>query len=149
MRMEIRDALREDLPAILALVAQDSMSHPGEAAAGSEGHYRAFEEINSHADHRLVVGTIAGEVVATLQLSYLPGLGFGGAWRAQLEAVRVRRDRRSEGLGAEIVNWAISEARGRGCKLVQLTSNQARVNARRFYERLGFQASHIGMKLYL
>lgn len=149
MKMEIRDARREDLPAILALVAQDSMSHPGEAGAVSEGHYRAFEEIDRHPDHRLIVGTIQGEVMATLQLSYLPGLGFGGAWRAQLEAVRVRLDLRSQGLGAQIVNWAIAEARTRGCNLVQLTSNQARVNARRFYERLGFKATHIGMKLYL
>ena len=149
MKMEIRDARRDDLPAILSLVAQDSMSHPGEAAAASEGHYRAFEEIERHPDHRLIVGTIDGGVVATLQLSYLPGLGFGGAWRAQLEAVRVRSDLRSQGLGAEIVQWAITAARARGCNLVQLTSNQARVNARRFYERLGFQASHIGMKLYL
>ncbi|MDE3198885.1 MAG: GNAT family N-acetyltransferase [Acidobacteriota bacterium] len=152
--LEIRDARREDLPAILALVAQDSMSHPGEAGAVTDAHYRAFEEIAAHPDHRLIVGTLAGEalegeVVATLQLSYLPGLGFGGAWRAQLEAVRVRSDLRSRGIGAHIVSWAIDEARRRGCNLVQLTSNQARMNARRFYERLGFKASHIGMKLYL
>ena len=147
--MEIRDARRDDLPAILTLVAQDSLSHPGEAGSTTEAHYRAFEEIDAHPDHRLVVGTRDGVVIATLQISYLPGLGFGGAWRAQLEAVRVRSDLRSRGFGAQIVMWAIDQARQRGCNLVQLTSNQARVNARRFYERLGFKATHVGMKLYL
>jgi GNAT superfamily N-acetyltransferase len=149
MTLEIRRARREDVGAILQLTAQDSMSHPGEAGEPSEAHYRAFQEIDAHPDHQIVVGTLGDEVVATLQLSFIPGLGFQGAWRAQLEAVRVRRDLRSQGLGATLIGWAIEQARARGCNLVQLTSNQARADARRFYERLGFQASHVGMKLYL
>lgn len=149
MTLEIRNARRDELPAILALIARDSIGNPDEACAPSEAHYKAFDEIAAHPDHRIAVGILDGAVVATLQLSYLPGLGFQGAWRAQLEAVRVRADLRSRGYGAAMIQWAVEEARNRGCKLVQLTSNRARTDARRFYEKLGFCASHIGMKLYL
>jgi len=148
--LAIRMATRADLPAILRLTAQDSLSHPAEAAAApSEAHYRAFDIIDAHPDHELVVGTIGDEVVATLQLSFIPGLGFGGAWRAQVEAVRVASNRRGSGIGSQMMRWVIERARARGCRLIQLTSNLARTDARRFYERLGFEASHIGMKLHL
>jgi len=148
MNLTIRKAHAADLPAILALLAQDSMNTP-EPALPSSQHYRAFEAIDAHPDHIIAVGTLNDEVVATLQLSFLPGLAFQGAWRAQIEGVRVRADLRSQGLGAQMIQWAVDQARVRGCQLVQLTSNQARTEARRFYERLGFKASHIGMKLYL
>jgi GNAT superfamily N-acetyltransferase len=145
----IRKAQPADLPAILALLAQDSLNNPAEPAIPSPRHYRAFDAIDAHPDHTIAVGTLNDEVVATLQLSFLPGLAFEGAWRAQIEGVRVRSELRSQGLGARMIQWAIEQARARGCHLVQLTSNQARTDARRFYERLGFKASHIGMKLYL
>src|ERR1700760_908542 len=108
MKMEIRDARREDLPAVLALIAQDWMTHGAESGEATDAHYRAFEEISRNPDQRLIVGTINREVIATLQLSYLPGLSYGGAWRAQVEAVRVRDDLRSHGLGAELMDWAIA-----------------------------------------
>ncbi len=149
MNLTIRKAHPADLPAILAMLAQDSLNAPAEPALPSPQHYRAFEAIDAHPDHTIAVGTLDDEVVATLQLSFLPGLAFQGAWRAQIEGVRVRSDLRSHGLGARMIQWAMDQARARGCHLVQLTSNQARTEARRFYERLGFKASHIGMKLYL
>lgn len=148
MNLTIRSANAADLPTILALLAQDSMNAP-EPALPSPQHYRALAAIDAHPDHIIAVGVLNYEVVATLQLSFLPGLAFHGAWRAQIEGVRVRADLRSHGFGARMIRWAIDEARARGCHLVQLTSNQARTEARRFYERLGFKASHIGMKLYL
>ena len=148
MNLTIRSAHPADLRAILTLLAQDSMNAP-EPALPSAQHYRALETIDAHPDHTIAVGALNDDVVATLQLSFLPGLAFRGAWRAQIEGVRVRSDLRSQGFGAQMIQWAIHQARARGCNLVQLTSNQARTNARRFYERLGFQASHIGMKLYL
>jgi GNAT superfamily N-acetyltransferase len=96
-----------------------------------------------------VVAVSSGAVVATCQLSFLPGLARGGAVRLQLEGVRVREDYRNEGLGRAMVEWAVGEARRRGCALVQLTSDKRRSDARRFYERLGFVASHEGFKVQL
>ncbi len=88
-------------------------------------------------------------MVGTLQLSFIPGLSRRGALRAQIEAVRVRADQRRSGLGTAMVGWAVDEARRRGCGLVQLTTDRSRQDAHRFYERLGFIASHAGLKLAL
>jgi GNAT superfamily N-acetyltransferase len=96
-----------------------------------------------------VVAEDQEEVVGTMQLSFIPGLSRRGALRAQIEAVRVRRDFRDQGLGHAMFEWAIAEARNKGCSLVQLTSDKSRTGAHRFYERLGFVASHEGMKLTL
>jgi len=149
MSLIIRDATRADLPAILELMAQDAMSHTLNAVPLMPEHERALVEIQAHPDHRIVVAELNGEAAGTMQLSYLPGLGGGGRWRAQVEAVRVRRDLRSRGIGRQMMQWAIERARERGCFLVQLTTNQKRIDAQRFYARLGFQPSHVGMKLYL
>ena len=97
----------------------------------------------------LVVAEAERGIVATLQLSFLPGLARRGALRAQIEAVRVRQDYRGRGLGEAVMNWAIDEARRQGCALVQLTSDKSRPAAHRFYAKLGFVASHEGMKLRL
>jgi GNAT superfamily N-acetyltransferase len=97
----------------------------------------------------LVVAAEGGMPVGTLQLSFIPGLARQGALRAQIEAVRVRADHRSSGLGTAMVDWAVAEARRRGCSLVQLTTDRRRPDARRFYERLGFVATHDGLKLPL
>jgi GNAT superfamily N-acetyltransferase len=149
MSFTIRDATSADLPAILELMAQDAMSHSLEALPLTAEHERALDEIRAHPDHRIVVAELNGEVAGTMQISYLPGIGFGGQWRAQLEAVRVRRELRSRGIGGQMMQWAIEQARMRGCFLVQLTTNRARTDAQRFYERLGFKGTHVGMKLYL
>lgn len=109
----------------------------------------AFGVIDADPAHLLLVGTDGDQVVATMQLSFLPGLSRRGALRAQIEAVRVRRDYRSLGLGDALFGWAIEEARRRGCALVQLTTDKSRMDALRFYEGLGFVASHEGLKLSL
>ena len=147
--IEIRKANRRDLEAIVELLRRDSITgapaEPGLSAAQIE----AFDTIAAHPDNEIIVATLDGEVVATLQLTFIPGLTFQGAWRAQVEGVRVRDDLRSRRIGTRLIEWAVRRARERGCRMVQLTSNNHRVEARRFYERLGFTASHTGMKLYL
>ena len=110
---------------------------------------RAFDAIDADPAHLLVVGELDGDVVATFQLSYIPGFSRKGSWRAQIEAVRVADVLRGQGVGALMIRWAIDQARERGCSLVQLTTDKSRVAAHRFYERLGFVASHEGMKLTL
>ncbi|GGQ02766.1 MULTISPECIES: GNAT family N-acetyltransferase [Streptomyces] len=160
--MIFRVATRRDLPAVLALLAdEDRVLDPAPTTVGEE-HERAFAAIASDARNELLVltdgagssqageGPEADEVVlGCLQLTYIPGLGQGGRDRALVEAVRVRADRRGEGLGAELMRLAAERARGRGCGLIQLTSNKRRTAAHRFYERLGFARSHEGFKLPL
>jgi GNAT superfamily N-acetyltransferase len=97
----------------------------------------------------LVVGERGGETIATMQLTFIPGLSRRGTWRLQIEGVRVASTARGDGLGDELIRWAIDQARSRGCALVQLTSDARRQDAHRFYEHLGFVASHTGFKLAL
>ncbi len=118
-------------------------------AADLAAYQRAFRAIDRDPGQLLVVAEAGRDVVATMQLSFIPGLARRGAWRAQIEAVRVGRACRGHGLGAAMFGWAIDEARRRGCALVQLTTDKSRTSAHRFYERLGFVASHEGMKLAL
>lgn len=145
----IRRATREDLPAIIQLLARDSFQDPPPGANPSEDQVQAFDTIAAHPDHEIVVATLDGEIAGTLQLTLIPGLSHKGTWRVQVEAVRVREDVRNQRIGTRLMEWVIARARERGCWVVQLTSNLARVDAHRFYERLGFQSSHLGMKLYL
>lgn len=123
-----------------------SSPDPAVVTPGQRG---AFVEISAHPDSELIVATLGGEVIGTLQLTFVPGLSSDGAWRAQVEGVRVRADLRSRGIGAQMMAWVIARARERKCWMIQLATNRARVDAHRFYERLGFKASHVGMKLYL
>jgi GNAT superfamily N-acetyltransferase len=109
----------------------------------------AFAAIDADPSELLLVLASGEEVVGTMQLSFLPGLSHNGATRAQIAAVRVRDDLRGQGFGARMMEWAIAEARRRDCSMVQLTTNKSRRDAHRFYERLGFVASHEGMKLAL
>ncbi|WP_052109707.1 GNAT family N-acetyltransferase [Knoellia sinensis] len=146
----VRRATREDLPAIVALLVDDPLGATRESAGGADGeltaYVTAFEAIDADPAHALVVLDDGGEVVGTLQLTLLPGLSRGGALRAQIEAVRVASSRRGQGLGEQLFQWAIDEARRRGAVLVQLTTDASRGDAHRFYERLGFVPSHVGMK---
>ncbi|WP_204764014.1 GNAT family N-acetyltransferase [Lentzea nigeriaca] len=116
---------------------------------GDPGYLKAFEVIDADPHQFLAVAESDGEVVGTLQLTFTSGLSRLGMARATVEAVRVRSDQRGNGLGERLLRWAIDEARARGCGLVQLTTDASRVDAHRFYERLGFTASHVGMKLPL
>jgi ribosomal protein S18 acetylase RimI-like enzyme len=147
----LRRATAADLPAVVALLADDPLGSGREGADGDLAPYRrAFEQVDGDPAHLLVVAVDGGDVVVgTLQLSFVPGLARRGALRGQIEAVRVAAGARGAGLGAAMLGWAVDEARRRGCALVQLTTDKSRTDARRFYERLGFVASHDGMKLAL
>jgi len=147
--IEIRTANRDDLDAIVELLRRDSITAAPAEHGLTAAQIEAFDTIAAHPDNEIIVATLGGSVVATLQLTFIPGLSFQGAWRAQVEGVRVRDDLRSQRIGTRLMEWAIRRARDRDCTMVQLTSNNRRVDARRFYERLGFSASHTGMKLYL
>jgi GNAT superfamily N-acetyltransferase len=143
-----RDARREDVPAIVALLADDPLGSSREAAA-DEVYQAAFGQIESDPRSRLIVAEADGRVAGTLQLSLLPGLSRHGMLRAQIEAVRVAAPHRGQGLGRAMIEWAIGQARQHGCGLVQLTSDKRRHDAIRFYESLGFTASHEGLRLPL
>lgn len=143
-----RTATESDLPAIVALLADD-MIGAGREDASSDAYLTAFREVSADPRNHLVVADIAGEVAGTLQLTYIPGLSRLGAERAQIEAVRVAAAHRSRGLGRQMISWAVAQAKARGCGLVQLTSDKRRSDAIRFYESLGFEPTHEGLKLAL
>ena len=148
----LRRALAADVPAIVDLIAADQLGATRAAAQTAEdlaAYQRAFRAIDDDPAQLLVVAEAEQAVVATIQLNFIPGLARRGALRAQIEAVRVSQAYRGGGLGAAMFSWAIDEARQRGCALVQLTTDKSRTAAHRFYERLGFVASHEGMKLAL
>jgi GNAT superfamily N-acetyltransferase len=149
--LTFRDATADDLPRIVAMYADDDLGSGRESATDPlpDSYLRAFHEIDADPRHRLIVAEDAdaqGEVVATLQLSYLPQLSHRGSERAQIESVRVASTRRGGGIGRALMQWALDAARERGCPTVQLTTNTRRHDAHRFYESLGFTASHVGMK---
>ncbi|SEE53482.1 N-acetylglutamate synthase, GNAT family [Jiangella alba] len=147
--MQFRTATRADLDAIVALLADDVLGKARDAGTVDGRYERAFAAIDADPRNELIVGDEGGEVVACLQLTFIPGLGRHGAERCQVEAVRVRSDRRGDGVGGRLMAWVIDRARERGCAMVQLTTDKSRADAHRFYQRLGFVASHEGMKLAL
>ena len=140
----IRRARRADVDPIVAMLADDELGARRENL-GDPRYLDAFDALDADPNQFLAVAELDGEIVGTLQLSYLAGLSRLGATRAQIEAVRVRSDQRGSGLGTVLFEWAINEARERGAVLVQLTTDASRADAHRFYERLGFVASHVGM----
>ncbi|HWA39651.1 MAG TPA: GNAT family N-acetyltransferase [Burkholderiales bacterium] len=149
--MKIRRAARSDVPALVALLADDVLGAQRERNEDPvpRCYYEAFDAIAADANHELLVAEVEGRIVATLQLTFLPGLSRQGLWRAQIEGVRVSSRERGRRIGELLVRHAIERAREEGCGLVQLTSDKRRKDAVRFYERLGFVASHEGMKLAL
>lgn len=144
-----RRATAQDLVAIVSLLADDVLGAGRESAPSGEGNgYRqAFDEIDTDPAHHLAVGVLDGEVVACLQLTVLPCLTHGGRKRAQIEGVRVAAPARGRGVGRALVTWAIEQADAVGCGVVQLTTDTLRPEARAFYESLGFEATHVGLKL--
>lgn len=147
--MEIRRARAADVPALVPLLIADAIRDLDEAPADSPIYADAFARIDADPQQLLLVGERDGRIVATLQLTFLQYLMHKGRQIALVEAVRVARSERNAGLGAQLMRYAIDEARRRGCARVQLTTNKQRKDAHRFYERLGFVASHEGMKLLL
>lgn len=145
--ISIRRARRDDVPAIVAMLADD---HLGRARERVEDplpavYYDAFARVERDPNLTLVVAESEGRVVGCLQLAILPGVSSQGGVRGLLEDVRVATDCRSRGIGEQLVQWAIAEAKARGCNLVELLTHASRVDAQRFYKRLGFAASHVGM----
>ena len=151
LNVQFRFATRMDLPAIVRMLAEDDLGAQRERFEKPlpQAYYAAFEAIDKDPNHELLVAEIDGEAVGTLQLTFLPSISYQGGIRAQVESVRVAERFRGQGIGAEIMRWAIERAHQRGCHLIQLTSHKSRKDAHRFYERLGFTKSHIGMKMNL
>ena len=153
-QLSFRDATPADIIAMIRLShagdARGKDTPPLDPASLDDPRYRAaFDEITADPNHRLIVAERNGEVVGTLQLSFIPGLPNFGMKRGLLENVHIRADQRGTGLGSEMVLWAIERCRDAGCGLVQLTSNKLRLDAHRFYEKLGLTKSHEGFKLRL
>ncbi|MFB6835863.1 GNAT family N-acetyltransferase [Streptomyces sp. NPDC056361] len=142
----LRPATRAELPAVLALLADEEAVVDPASITVTEAYERAFADIEADPRNEMLVLTDDGLVLGCLQATYIPGLGKGGAERALIEAVRIRADRRGGGLGRELMERAVARARERGCALVQLTSDKRRADAHRFYASLGFAPSHDGFK---
>jgi ribosomal protein S18 acetylase RimI-like enzyme len=146
-KVTIRRARQGDVGAIVAMLADDPLGGERERIEDPlpSSYFRAFEALEINSSIQLVVAEAGGAVVGCLQLCILPGLSSQGASRALIEDVRVASGRRSRGIGQQLVQWAVAEAQARGCKLVELLTHHTRVDAQRFYKRLGFQPSHVGM----
>ncbi|MBB5934153.1 GNAT family N-acetyltransferase [Streptomyces zagrosensis] len=144
-----RQARVEDLPAIVAMLADDALGAVRESPNDLAPYRAAFDRLATDPNQRLIAAVRDGHLVGTLQLTLVPGLSRRGATRSIIEGVRVHSDERGSGLGTQLIEWAIDESRRAGCQLVQLTSDATRIDAHRFYERLGFEASHLGFKLQL
>jgi GNAT superfamily N-acetyltransferase len=150
--LALRRAAAGNVPSIVDLLAADQPGATRDGVTTDEDlqlYLDPFYVIDADPAHLLLVATEGAQVLATMQFSFLPGLARRGALRAQIEAVRDQHDYRSHGLGAALFEWAIEEARRRNCALVPLTTDKSRADAHRFYERLGFVASHKGLKLKL
>ncbi|RQH12394.1 GNAT family N-acetyltransferase [Bradyrhizobium sp. RP6] len=147
--VSIRHARREDVAAIVAMLADDHLGRARERVEDPlpASYYDAFARVERDPNLTLVVAESAGRVVGCLQLAILPGLSSQGGVRGLLEDVRVASDCRSRGIGEQLVQWAVAEAKARGCNLVELLTHQTRIDAQRFYKRLGFAASHVGMTI--
>ncbi|MFJ9039807.1 GNAT family N-acetyltransferase [Streptomyces sp. NPDC102406] len=147
--LEIRAASAEDVPAIVAMLADDPLGARRESPDDLTPYLAAQARLSADPNQHLVVAVRQGRVVGTLQLTVVPGLSRKGATRSIIEGVRIHADERGSGLGTRLIEWAIEESRRQDCQLVQLTSDATRTDAHRFYERLGFTASHVGFKLAL
>ncbi|MEV5570740.1 GNAT family N-acetyltransferase [Spirillospora sp. NPDC052269] len=147
-----RVATRDDLPEVVRLLASDPIAANREQTGGAgvpEAYFTAFAAIERDPNNSLIVAELDGEIAGCLQLTYIPGLTYTGGERAQIEGVRVDAEQRGRGIGQLMVGWAIEQARTRGCRLVQLTTDRQRPESIRFYQKIGFRPSHMGMKYHL
>lgn len=147
--LEIRAAVAADVPAIVAMLADDPLGAQRESPDDLAPYLTALERLVADPNQHLVVAVREDRVVGTLQLTVIPGLSRRGSTRSIIEGVRIHADERGSGLGTQLIEWAVDESRRQNCQLVQLTSDATRTDAHRFYERLGFEASHVGFKLSL
>ena len=149
--MQFRKAKKEDVPFIVEMLANDKLGKLREDYNNPlpQKYYDAFENILKDKNQELiVVENESLEIIGTLQLSFIQYLTYQGGIRAQIEAVRIREDQRGKGLGEQFFKWAIDRAKERGAHVLQLTTDRKREEALRFYEKLGFVASHHGMKMH-
>ncbi len=149
--MKFRKAIKEDIPKLVAMIADDALGQTRENFQDPlpAVYYDAFQKIDSDPNQELIViQDTDGSIIGTLQLSFIQYLTYQGGIRAQIEAVRIRKDKRGEGLGETLFKWAIERAKDRNAHLIQLTTDKKRPEALKFYEKLGFKASHEGMKLH-
>ncbi|OUS15779.1 GNAT family N-acetyltransferase [Rhodospirillales bacterium 47_12_T64] len=146
-----RHAKEEDLPAIISMLADDALGAKREdnSLPVNAKYIAAFEAINQDPNQYLAVVEQGNKIIGCLQLTFIPGLSRLGMWRGQIESVRIASSHRGTGLGSQMFQWAIEQCRKRGCELVQLATDKSRPEALNFYEKLGFKASHEGMKLSL
>ncbi|MFG2652644.1 GNAT family N-acetyltransferase [Streptomyces sp. NPDC048436] len=147
--LEIRPAVADDIPAIVEMLADDPLGSTRESPDDLTPYLTAYERLAGDPNQHLVVAVREGRVVGTLQLTIVPGLSRKGSTRSIIEGVRIHAEERGSGLGTRFIEWAVDESQRQNCQLVQLTSDATRTDARRFYERLGFKASHVGFKLEL
>ncbi len=147
--LDIRPAVADDIPAIVGMLADDPLGAQRESPDDLAPYLTAWERLAADENQHLVVAVREQRVVGTLQLTIVPGLSRRGSTRSVIEGVRVHADERGSGLGSRLIEWAIDMSHREGCQLVQLTSDATRTDAHRFYERLGFTASHVGFKLPL
>jgi ribosomal protein S18 acetylase RimI-like enzyme len=147
--VHFRLAKRADLPSIVRMLADDDLGSQRERYDDPlpEAYFAAFEQIENEPNHELIVAERNEEVIGTLHLMFLPSISFQGGLRAQIESVRVDKQFQSQGIGSAMMQWSIERAKQRGAHVVQLTTHKTREDAHRFYERLGFKGSHLGMKL--
>lgn len=146
-----RQATVDDLGSIVKMLADDDLGNTRERYEHPlpESYLKAFDAINSDPNIELIVGCYGDSVVGVQQITFTPHIVRQGGWRATIEGVRVSSSHRSQSVGTELIQWAIERAKEHGCQMVQLTTDKSRVDALRFYERLGFKASHEGLKLHL
>lgn len=149
--IQLRAATIDDVPAIIEMLADDFLGGTREKVdeAISENYIQAFREIENDPNNELVIAELDGKVVGTFQLTFTPSLSFQGGKRCTVESVRVDSSLRGQGIGREMMLWAIERAKEKGCVSMQLTTHRERENAHRFYEKLGFETTHLGMKLKL
>ena len=149
MNLSFRKALISDIPSIVQLLANDKLGALREDINNLNKYNLAFEKIDKDENQELIViENEQGEIIGTLQLSFIQYLTYQGGIRAQIEAVRIREDQRGKGLGEAVFQWAIDRTQAKGAHVLQLTTDKQRPDALRFYEKLGFKASHEGMKLH-
>lgn len=146
-----RQAREEDLASLIEMLADDELGRRREMPGAPLAHsyVEAFRAVDGDPNNELVVCETGGELVGMLQITYIPYLTYVGSWRALIEGVRVASSHRGQGVGGRLFEWTIQRARARNCLIVQLTTDKQRPDAIQFYEKLGFKASHEGMKLWL
>ena len=148
-KLSFREATEEDLDSIVAMLADDALGATRERYENPlpNSYQEAFRAIASDPNNELIVACHGTEIIGVQQITFTPYITYQGGWRATIEGVRTSASVRGEGVGTKLIQWAIERAKERSCHLIQLTTDKKREDALRFYERLGFQATHEGMKM--